>query len=294
MWRWRKLRGWWIMCNIYCWQVEEDPHPGAGEVWPCSLGLAGGCAPHRGWPKSYNRTADRQWGLHTILWPDHFYGVGIQLNLVPVVSMLLYWIVFQSAIQLTTQEINLYHLESSVDEPLLVTSCSYSCAIEDGEEVVLTGGEDEDSSGESSVTTVTRYNMQGQTTTLPSLNTGRSYHACGTIKKSDGTTVRAANKLLCHTVILSSCHHVITSSCHPVILASSCHHINLASCHSGTINFQHCHYPLTNWLTDNITTYNLQLTTCSFISCREGDYLGGTYWTQRRSWRRMEAPPGKQ
>ena len=81
-------------------------------------------------------------------------------------------------------------LQTPVDEPLLVTSCSYSCAIEDGEEVVLTGGEDEDSSGESSVTTVTRYNMQGQATTLPSLNHGRYLLACGTIQKSYGAKVK--------------------------------------------------------------------------------------------------------
>ena len=75
---------------------------------------------------------------------------------------------------------------------------------------MLTGGEDEDSSGESSVTTVTRYNMQGQTTTLPSLNTGRSYHACGTIKKSDGTTV----SMLCHDeeyfIIVSLQFYIVT------------------------------------------------------------------------------------
>ena len=62
---------------------------------------------------------------------------------------------------------------------------SNRCAIDDGEEVVLTGGW---SPGTTS-STVTRYNMQGQATTLPSLNTGRYQHACGTMKKSDGATV---------------------------------------------------------------------------------------------------------
>ena len=38
---------------------------------------------------------------------------------------------------------------------------------------------------------VTRYNMQGQATSLPALNTARNHHACGTIKKSDGATVRS-------------------------------------------------------------------------------------------------------
>ena len=36
---------------------------------------------------------------------------------------------------------------------------------------------------------VTRYNMEGQATTLPSLNTGRCYHACGKIVNSNGATV---------------------------------------------------------------------------------------------------------
>ena len=67
---------------------------------------------------------------------------------------------------------------------------SYHCAIEDGKEVVLTGGYDHTSTGESyTLSTVTRYNMQGQATPLPSLNTKRFSHACGSIKKSDGAMV---------------------------------------------------------------------------------------------------------
>ena len=62
---------------------------------------------------------------------------------------------------------------------------SNRCAIDDGEEVVLTGGW----SPGTTYSTVTRYNMQGQATSLPSLNTARYDHACGTIKKSDGATV---------------------------------------------------------------------------------------------------------
>ena len=60
------------------------------------------------------------------------------------------------------------------------------CEIEDGEEVVLTGGYSRFYFPQSMVT---RYNMQGQATTLPSLNTGRYNHACGTFKKSDGAKV---------------------------------------------------------------------------------------------------------
>ena len=69
--------------------------------------------------------------------------------------------------------------------------CSFSCAIDDGQEVVLTGGYKDlgGLSGLYSVSKVTRYNMQGQATTLPGLNTARYSHACGSIKKSDGATV---------------------------------------------------------------------------------------------------------
>ena len=75
---------------------------------------------------------------------------------------------------------------------LIVTACSDSCAIDDGEEVVLTGGMS--GGGRNKKITenrVTRYNIQGEATPLPSLNTARYNHACGTIRKSDGTTVRS-------------------------------------------------------------------------------------------------------
>ena len=71
-------------------------------------------------------------------------------------------------------------------------TCSWSCAIEDGEVVVLTGGvSGGGGNSEITETRVTRYNIQGEATPLPSLNTARYKHACGTIKKSDGTTVRS-------------------------------------------------------------------------------------------------------
>ena len=57
----------------------------------------------------------------------------------------------------------------------------YHCAIED-DEVVLTGGV-------SSGSLVTRYNVAGEATSLPSLNTGRQYHACGTFTTADQETV---------------------------------------------------------------------------------------------------------
>ena len=60
---------------------------------------------------------------------------------------------------------------------------SYHCAIEDDDEVVLTGGHD------GSQSLVTRYNVKGEATSLPSLNTGRYLHACGTITTADQETV---------------------------------------------------------------------------------------------------------
>ena len=68
---------------------------------------------------------------------------------------------------------------------IIATTNSTHCAIEDGDEVVLTGGLEDPFTSR-----VTRYNMQGQATTLPSLNTGRHHHVCGKIEKSDGATVR--------------------------------------------------------------------------------------------------------
>ena len=61
---------------------------------------------------------------------------------------------------------------------------SYTCAIEDGEAVVLTGGHDL-----ASKTKVTKYTAKGQATSLPSLTIGRYGHACGKVVKKDGGTV---------------------------------------------------------------------------------------------------------
>ena len=61
---------------------------------------------------------------------------------------------------------------------------SNHCAIEDDDEVVLTGGYDT-----ASRSLVTRYNVEGEATSLPSLNTGRHHHACGTFTTADQETV---------------------------------------------------------------------------------------------------------
>ena len=63
---------------------------------------------------------------------------------------------------------------------IMIVTCyfSYYCAIEDDDEVVLTGGSETRS-------LVTRYTVEGEATTLPSLNTGRFLHACGTITTAD-------------------------------------------------------------------------------------------------------------
>ena len=72
----------------------------------------------------------------------------------------------------------------------------YQCAIEDGDEVVLTGGHIcnninniNDPQCSSSTGTVTKYNVRGQATSLPSLNAGRHHHACGTFTDSNGAKV---------------------------------------------------------------------------------------------------------
>ena len=71
----------------------------------------------------------------------------------------------------------------------------YHCAIEDGDEVVLTGGTScvivngRDVCTAYSVT-VTRYNIQGQATPLPSLNQKRRSHACGKFTDSNGEEVK--------------------------------------------------------------------------------------------------------
>ena len=55
---------------------------------------------------------------------------------------------------------------------------SYHCAIEEYDEVVLTGGSETRS-------LVTRYNVEGEATSLTSLITGREHHACGIFTDAD-------------------------------------------------------------------------------------------------------------
>ena len=64
--------------------------------------------------------------------------------------------------------------------------------------VVLTGGGwDYTAAGQvPTLTTVTRYTMQGQATHLPSLNTGRGWHACGKVTNEDGAVVSLLSHLL--------------------------------------------------------------------------------------------------
>ena len=64
-----------------------------------------------------------------------------------------------------------------------INSCfSYACSIEEEEEVIITGGS-------YSLTKVTSYRMNGESTSLPDLNTGRDLHACGRFTNSEGATV---------------------------------------------------------------------------------------------------------
>ena len=63
------------------------------------------------------------------------------------------------------------------------------CAIGDDNEVVLTGGSAKDLEN-----LVTRYNMEGKVTTLPSLKTGRMVHTCGKFTNKNGETVIHGSK----------------------------------------------------------------------------------------------------
>ena len=59
----------------------------------------------------------------------------------------------------------------------MIHQFSIACAIDDEDSVVLTGGINSKSQ-------VTRYNVKGEATTLPSLITGRYGHACGRVTTS--------------------------------------------------------------------------------------------------------------
>ena len=57
-----------------------------------------------------------------------------------------------------------------------------ACSIEEEQEVVITGGHDK-------LSLVTKYQMSGQSQSLPSLNTGRHWHACGYFTNTNGNIV---------------------------------------------------------------------------------------------------------
>ena len=63
---------------------------------------------------------------------------------------------------------------------------SFACAIQEEQEVTITGG-----SGSGSK--VTRYQMSGQSEALPNLVTGRSQHTCGVFTNTDGNIVSYYN-----------------------------------------------------------------------------------------------------
>ena len=57
-----------------------------------------------------------------------------------------------------------------------------ACSIEEDQEVVITGGH-------TKLSDVTKYQMSGQSQSLPSLNTGRHWHACGYFTNTNGNIV---------------------------------------------------------------------------------------------------------
>ena len=63
---------------------------------------------------------------------------------------------------------------------------SVACGIEDNDDTtfIITGGYDV-----SSTNRVTKYTQTGQFTDLPTLNTARSYHGCGSYRNSNNQKV---------------------------------------------------------------------------------------------------------
>ena len=62
----------------------------------------------------------------------------------------------------------------------------FSCAINLGSSVILTGGRD-------TLTTVSQYNETGWEKDLPTLQTGRKYHGCAYFINSEGSKVGSIN-----------------------------------------------------------------------------------------------------
>ena len=77
---------------------------------------------------------------------------------------------------------------------MLLPHDRFHCAIEDGDEVVLTGGHIcngplHNPLCQFSTGTVTKYNVLGPDMSLPSLTAGRHHHACGSFTDSNGAKV---------------------------------------------------------------------------------------------------------
>ena len=64
-----------------------------------------------------------------------------------------------------------------------------ACGIKTQDKFVITGGRDA-SSPDKALKTVTSYSRTGQNETLPQLNFGRYWHACGYYRTDEGDIVR--------------------------------------------------------------------------------------------------------
>ena len=71
---------------------------------------------------------------------------------------------------------------------------SRGCAIEEEQEVVITGTGTNDRR-------VTRYKMSGESESLPSLNTPRNLNACGYFINSEGATVSISHFMIYYYTI---------------------------------------------------------------------------------------------
>jgi len=87
----------------------------------------------------------------------------------------------------TTTETVPYVGGKSLEGYTLQSDTRWTCAIPDGNSVILSGGEDPSNNAGRKV--VSRYNSQGKVEDMPNLIRGRYAHGCGSYKQSDGSQV---------------------------------------------------------------------------------------------------------
>ena len=92
---------------------------------------------------------------------------------------------------------------------IFISFSSYGCGIEEQEFVVLTGGD-------YSAADVVKLSQEGEAETLPSLNQGRSRHACGKFTNSDGSIVRYISE-----IFITKCPPISAFDCRFTLLPAA-------------------------------------------------------------------------